>query len=138
MSGDIPRCGGVCKNGKPCTAVRKKENEFCGRHLPFPDDQECPICYEMVTRKESQVLKCKHIFHTSCIQRWLGDMNKNSCPTCRAVIKGRKRRVVQPQPQNQPVTRQEGRFLFMGETEEGALWAWVDDSGAMDQVILVN
>lgn len=136
MSTEIPRCTSICKNGKPCSAYQKKGVTTCGRHTPFPEDAECPICYETVTRKESKVLKCNHMFHSACIQRWLGEMHKDTCPTCRAVI--RTRRKAQVAQALVPVYRQTGRFVFVAETDDGVLWEYVDETGAMGQMILVN
>ena len=49
------------------------------------DDEDCPICltpmYEDIT-----VLKCKHVFNTSCILQYLSKGNNFKCPVCRAPI----------------------------------------------------
>jgi len=50
----------------------------------------CSICLEKFTVGiEVSVLSCKHIFHTTCVRRWICE--SNSCPTCRegrAVARG--------------------------------------------------
>lgn len=127
----IPRCTDVCKNGNPCTAYRKKGETTCGKHTPFPKDSECPICYESIIKKECKKLKCNHLFHKRCIDRWLGEMHKDTCPTCRAVIKTRRPRQVAQR-------NEEGQMVLVGETEEGTLWGFVDHNGVMNHVIMVN
>lgn len=48
-------------------------------------DHQCSVCLENID-SESQVveLRCEHIFHLSCIERWCE--NHNSCPLCRSRI----------------------------------------------------
>lgn len=134
----IPRCSGVKTNGKPCTAFCKKGGVTCSNHSPFDTTQECPICYDAISRESSQMLKCKHMFHTECIGRWTGEMNKNTCPTCRCVIRRRRRRAVTAPPVDQTTRTATGQFVFFSQTEEGTLWAWMDETGTMDDVILVT
>ena len=61
----------------------------------------CTICYESTKKMskwerlskglstveiipENITLKCNHIFHTSCINKWLYE--NNTCPNCRMMI----------------------------------------------------
>jgi hypothetical protein len=44
---------------------------------------ECPICLETIF-KNKKILKCKHIFHKSCLNEWL--INHDTCPMCRCLI----------------------------------------------------
>lgn len=50
----------------------------------------CSVCLEVFTIGVGvSVLSCKHIFHTTCVRRWICE--SNSCPTCRegrAVARG--------------------------------------------------
>lgn len=43
--------------------------------------KECPICYDVIYQHGMTVLPCAHMFHRSCIQRWLNQTP--SCPVCR-------------------------------------------------------
>ncbi|KAK6779302.1 hypothetical protein RDI58_021486 [Solanum bulbocastanum] len=47
---------------------------------------ECPVCLTAFIDGEEvrQLMKCKHIFHFSCIDKWL--CSKSSCPVCRASV----------------------------------------------------
>ena len=45
---------------------------------------ECPICYEPMTKNITIALPCGHIFHTKCIKQAL--FYNNKCPICRRVI----------------------------------------------------
>ena len=52
------------------------------------DDEECALCMEsFVESDEVRVLKCRHYFHTTCIDQWLVVSQKSksrSCPLCPA------------------------------------------------------
>ena len=63
--------------------------------LPRPTDETCSICLEKVGEGESvRRLRCKHLFHTQCIDAWLTE-SSDACPDCahahsrtRAVVRG--------------------------------------------------
>merc|ERR1712166_118999 len=44
-------------------------------------DAECIMCCEIILPKDSLSLECGHIFHASCLQKWLA--KKPTCPMCR-------------------------------------------------------
>jgi hypothetical protein len=53
----------------------------------------CSICDLPIYQKDNMTLKCNHIFHKQCIQRWLGNVDPkdtnnahNKCPLCRSYI----------------------------------------------------
>lgn len=51
--------------------------------------KECPICYENINKTlDRAILKCSHVYHTSCIARWVREQgSKNiSCPECREIF----------------------------------------------------
>ena len=48
---------------------------------------ECSICLEKIKDKELHKTKCNHCFHQHCINTWLEEMKKYTCPNCRKVIK---------------------------------------------------
>lgn len=41
---------------------------------------ECSICLQEMTTHSITALPCAHIFHTSCIQKWL--QHHSTCPIC--------------------------------------------------------
>lgn len=52
-----------------------KENEHC-----------CPVCQESFSgADEVYELGCTHIFHSTCLRKWLDEANW-TCPVCRAAI----------------------------------------------------
>ena len=52
------------------------------------NSKNCSICLEdYQDSDEVRVLLCKHIFHTECIDRWLGQENVR-CPVCRLDNRG--------------------------------------------------
>jgi hypothetical protein len=44
-------------------------------------ENECPICYDELTTN-TITLPCNHVFHNSCMSRWI-ELNNNLCPYCR-------------------------------------------------------
>lgn len=42
------------------------------------NDDICPICYQEMT--EAVVIRCSHVFHRGCLQKWLSIQEK--CPLC--------------------------------------------------------
>ncbi len=50
-----------------------------------PSPEECPICYEPMTKENTQKLNCGHKFHKKCIKKWKRN-NTAKCPMCRGSI----------------------------------------------------
>lgn len=50
-------------------------------------DTECPVCLSLFVEGEElrQLNFCKHLFHKSCIDKWLS--NHCNCPVCRAFVR---------------------------------------------------
>jgi hypothetical protein len=48
--------------------------------ISLKSEEECSICYEENV-KECVVLRCKHVYHKECIDKWL--VNNTTCPQCR-------------------------------------------------------
>lgn len=53
--------------------------------------EECQICLMEHGSDKLTQLKCKHVFHSHCIEEWLGFQSKldrdKTCPTCRSIVK---------------------------------------------------
>ncbi|KAG2236869.1 hypothetical protein BDF21DRAFT_413415 [Thamnidium elegans] len=48
-------------------------------------DESCLVCLdEFVLKQPVRILKCQHVFHRECVDRWLCEAH-NSCPVCRGV-----------------------------------------------------
>lgn len=45
-------------------------------------EMTCPICMQEMLSDCMCELPCKHIFHTTCVFKWVSE-NKNTCPMCR-------------------------------------------------------
>jgi hypothetical protein len=45
------------------------------------NDETCSICYEKFNDLEAVKLKCDHIFHKECIEKWVE--KSGTCPLCR-------------------------------------------------------
>ena len=46
---------------------------------------DCSICLNSIKGDET-ILKCKHMFHRECINKWILEFNHGDCPECRTVI----------------------------------------------------
>ena len=42
---------------------------------------DCPICFDKITGVDKTVLKCNHLFHKECIDKWFE--KSHCCPLCR-------------------------------------------------------
>ncbi len=67
-------------------------------HHENNDHSECSICYEPLVN-DTFILPCNHIFHTTCMNRWIQE--SNTCPYCRLDLNIRS---TQPQPQRNQET----------------------------------
>ncbi len=47
------------------------------------DDDNCPICTDLMEANTKYSIDCGHTYHTSCIVSWFREGN-GSCPMCRA------------------------------------------------------
>ncbi|CAO3685815.1 unnamed protein product [Rhizopus microsporus] len=48
-------------------------------------DEQCLVCLDEFDLKQPvRILKCRHVFHKECVDRWLCEAH-NSCPVCRGV-----------------------------------------------------
>ncbi len=45
---------------------------------------DCLICHETIRLDDSVKLTCKHIYHQSCIFKWM--QMSNACPYCKAEL----------------------------------------------------
>lgn len=80
MGLSIPTCGGIKKNGQPCS-YKGRYSGFCKLHGAKADLEDCPICYESMKTCDTVKTCCNHGFHRSCLQRWTNE--NSSCPICR-------------------------------------------------------
>ena len=53
-------------------------------------EEECSICYSSMMEGEIVSLECEHLFHLTCIEKWLysdvSNLKIKSCPYCRTDI----------------------------------------------------
>ena len=72
---------------KKCISCENNKNYFLKDELkPLDETQECSVCYDKYsnTNKACKLL-CKHIFHKTCILKWLE--TSKTCPLCRKIVK---------------------------------------------------
>lgn len=84
----------------PCTAICKSTQQPCGNkarlelggmpvckihYNQLKPVAECPICLAACTARADVItLECTHVFHRSCLQKWL--QNADTCPLCRTHV----------------------------------------------------
>lgn len=84
---DMKECrypGSAAEYAKAVLALPSIDRSDCASKYAL---QECPICLNDSTSSSDGpmcILPCQHIFHTSCISRWLA--RKNMCCMCRQVV----------------------------------------------------
>ena len=104
-------CQGWNKSkGCRCEYRAKGKSNYCGIHEPL-SPTTCSICLDDVTSKSSsKKLKCGHLFHSTCVARWLNSGNENAhcCATCRT-------------PWRAPVEPVLPKFFYL---EEPPQWIW--------------
>lgn len=71
------QCAHVTKSGHRCKRQCKGEGNKCTQHTQYT----CPVCFEVITKKDRMELTCKHAFHRKCIIQWY--VESNTCPVCR-------------------------------------------------------
>ena len=104
-------CNGITRMGQRCKnyGCRNVDGDsYCHHHCPLvcPDidalvfddpvrpivrygdvgvnvDEKCPICFLVLKSETIVKTNCGHVFHQSCIDKWLGA--KQTCPLCRTV-----------------------------------------------------
>ncbi|CAA2994447.1 E3 ubiquitin- ligase RHA2B-like [Olea europaea subsp. europaea] len=76
----------VRSNYKYMAMINKSSSKFIYRRNPNSELQECAICRsEFVAGEKIRELKCKHMFHRHCVEKWLQEY-KATCPLCRSSI----------------------------------------------------
>ena len=61
--------------------------KFKSKTMQKPDEPQakCMICLgEFVENEKVRTLKCFHLFHRKCIDKWLTKMS-GSCPVCKVI-----------------------------------------------------
>lgn len=69
------RCTAKTKTGGSCKRLALTNTGRCWTHA-----DPCSVCLEKLDSGEK--LKCGHVFHTACIDKWLE--RDSRCPMCRA------------------------------------------------------
>ena len=62
--------------------TRKQINQI---NENYEIDNQCAICLDtMINNRPTTITKCKHKFHSECIDKWLRD--HNTYPSCREIL----------------------------------------------------
>ena len=62
-------------------------NSFIYKNSDTSDHIECSICLdEMNDDQDIRRLRCLHIFHSNCIDKWLHQSTQLTCPLCNSLI----------------------------------------------------
>ena len=69
------KCKGITKKGKAC----RLKGPYCHHHET--PGLECSVCLESISPMYSLSVRCGHVFHIKCINKWKLH-GGNSCPMC--------------------------------------------------------
>lgn len=50
------------------------------------EDEECPVCYEMITKDKICITQCSHTFCYDCVVKVIQTSEEHKCPYCREKI----------------------------------------------------
>lgn len=86
-------------------------------------ESECPVCLSVFTEGEElkKIKICKHLFHKSCIDKWLS--SHCNCPVCRAFVAG--------SGQSKSKERENHRLLPRDVVRRDDLWQGLPDSAGL-------
>ncbi|KAG2702608.1 hypothetical protein I3843_06G091800 [Carya illinoinensis] len=66
--------------------VSKVEQYYMKRREGSEEDVECSVCLCKIEEgEEMRELRCDHLFHRECLDRWVG-YNHKTCPLCRGSL----------------------------------------------------
>jgi hypothetical protein len=70
---------------EPVPVMQETAREDAGEGESVSPSPECSICLERCGDTDGLMeLRCKHIFHSACLERWL--RSHGDCPYCRATV----------------------------------------------------
>ncbi|KAG2702609.1 hypothetical protein I3843_06G091900 [Carya illinoinensis] len=66
--------------------VSKVEQSYMKRREGSEEEVECAVCLCKIEEgEEMRELRCDHLFHRECLDRWVG-YNHKTCPLCRGSL----------------------------------------------------
>lgn len=88
------------------------------------EEEECVVCLSGIEEgDEIRELKCRHLFHRSCLDRWLARPVAATCPLCRC-------RLLTPPAEEMMEEDEESSdmMLFMACVHGRTTWLWPSSS----------
>ncbi|CAM0949348.1 unnamed protein product [Alopecurus aequalis] len=83
--GIVYTCTHVTPCAEPVPVIQETGCEGLGEGESTSPSLECSICLERCGDADGLIqLRCKHVFHSSCLERWL--RSHGDCPYCRASV----------------------------------------------------
>lgn len=86
----------ITENPDTSKFIKIENNGNVSRKRPLSDDEDtqddgktCPICLDYWTNSGDHrlcSLKCGHLFGYSCVERWISNKAKKTCPTCKKKV----------------------------------------------------
>jgi hypothetical protein len=81
----VDKCMHVTSCMEPVPVMQETAREDAGEGERVSPSPECSICLERCGDTDGLMeLRCKHIFHSACLERWL--RSHGDCPYCRATV----------------------------------------------------
>jgi hypothetical protein len=130
-------CNGICKDGSLCKFKSQitdtNGKHFCGLHFQQGVlEPDCSICMDAISKLPVTVTKCKHVFHTKCLENWTTNFNTNcrnvtsrhtNCPLCRAqIVCKQKQFIVTSSPTHSDLKRKTEILLMEMDAIKKTLW----------------
>ncbi|KAL2923249.1 RING-H2 finger protein ATL33 [Bienertia sinuspersici] len=87
------------------------------------DNAECPVCLSVFVQGDElrQLKKCKHLFHRTCIDKWLS--THCNCPVCRAFVGNHAKHLKEKELNN--------RVLASRDVDSHDMWQGLPDSAGL-------
>ena len=82
VRGHLTRC-----HNRPTPSSRA--GRYCSTHAylyRLPSEEECAVCMEPNDETKDVPLSCGHLFHATCLDRWLQTNAHPQCPKCRVPL----------------------------------------------------
>jgi hypothetical protein len=63
----------------------KMSNNLINLNDEYHSNNECPICFNTISKEQLYITNCNHVFCKSCLDKWF-NKSKFNCPSCRKNI----------------------------------------------------
>lgn len=82
-------CKHLSSSHKYTSMINKKSSKFAYRRRATPNLVEyCSICLSEFAEGDEarELVDCRHVFHSHCLEKWLQGYRQPTCPLCRRLV----------------------------------------------------